>query len=227
MTDRIGLGTTVEVADPATPTVFTLIGSVSDVGPPGMKVDSVDVTTMDVASGWRKKIAGLKALDKMTFKINWDPSQSTDTFLQGILSLPKLFRITMPNGVYWLFSGFMAGYTPVVPIDGKLSSTVDIEPSGSITTGSISAPANILVPSIHGANLTQGTTLTAGLGTWNNAPQSFTYQWERDGANIAGATNSTYLLASADATHKIQVAVTATNTTGSTTATSLKTDAVT
>lgn len=60
-----------------------------------------------------------------------------------------------------------------------------------------------------------GETLSASTGGWSNSPTSYAYQWRRDGTPIGGATNSTYLLVSADEGTTITVAVTATNAFGS------------
>lgn len=62
------------------------------------------------------------------------------------------------------------------------------------------------VPTITGATKA-GSTLTAKPGAWS-AGVTFSYQWYRNGAKIAGATKVTYKLASADKGKKITVAVT-------------------
>lgn len=78
-------------------------------------------------------------------------------------------------------------------------------------------PVNTKVPSITGANLTQGTTLTAVEGVWTNEPTSYTYQWQGDTSgngtfvNIVGATNKTYTLAVGQAGDAVRVQVTAIN----------------
>lgn len=79
----------------------------------------------------------------------------------------------------------------------------------------LSEPTNTVLPSITGT-----TTLTASTGTWTNSPSSYAYQWKRDGVNIDGATDSTYILVTADLGTTITVSVTATNAAGSNTATS-------
>ncbi|RAK68831.1 hypothetical protein DJ019_02110 [Phenylobacterium kunshanense] len=82
-------------------------------------------------------------------------------------------------------------------------------------------PVNTVLPSITGV-LTQGQTLTADPGSWTGLPSgAFSYQWQRSGSNISGATNSTYVAQSADVSagaNAITVEVTATNDLGSTTA---------
>jgi hypothetical protein len=56
---------------------------------------------------------------------------------------------------------------------------------------------------------------------------TYAYQWKRNGANISGATANTYTLVTADFGTKISATVTATNTAGSTSATSGETATVT
>jgi len=83
-----------------------------------------------------------------------------------------------------------------------------------------SAPANTAVPVISGTT-TEGSTLSTTDGTWTGSPTpSYAYQWKRGGANIGGATASTYLLVTADIAATITVTVTATNAGGSASATS-------
>ncbi|MCI0601130.1 MAG: hypothetical protein L0Y60_16760 [Beijerinckiaceae bacterium] len=68
--------------------------------------------------------------------------------------------------------------------------------------------ANTVPPGISGA-ANVGQTLTASTGSWSSTPASFTYQWKRDGVNIAGATVGTYVVQGADVGHLITVVVTA------------------
>jgi hypothetical protein len=93
---------------------------------------------------------------------------------------------------------------------------------GPITTG---APAVTAAPSITGA-LRVGQTLTAAAGSWSPVATSYKYQWQRSTnggstwSTITGATGPAYLTAAADANADERVVVTATNSYGSTTATS-------
>lgn len=95
------------------------------------------------------------------------------------------------------------------------------------------APANSSPPTISGTPA-QGQTLVAGTGSWTGtAPISFTFQWWRcdtAGANctsIAGATNTTYVLQSADVGARLRVLVTASNADGTASALSDATAVVT
>jgi hypothetical protein len=87
-------------------------------------------------------------------------------------------------------------------------------------------PRNAAAPTVSGV-LEEGTTLTAGEGTWSASPApSYTYQWQRcDPAgsgcsDIDGATGQTYLVTSGDLASSIRVLVTATNALGSASAAS-------
>ncbi len=88
-------------------------------------------------------------------------------------------------------------------------------------------PTNTSLPTINGLNL-EGYTYTGTTGGWSSAAGTITYtrQWKRcdtSGANctaIAGATASSYVLVSADVGMTIRESVIATNTGGSTTASS-------
>lgn len=93
-------------------------------------------------------------------------------------------------------------------------------------------PPNTARPAIAGSAVV-GQTLVATPGTWTGSGISYAYAWSRCDASggactlISGATQTTYKLVSGDAGKTIRVAVTATNTTGSNTATSPQTAVVT
>ncbi|MEI9966248.1 MAG: arabinofuranosidase catalytic domain-containing protein [Candidatus Moraniibacteriota bacterium] len=77
-------------------------------------------------------------------------------------------------------------------------------------------PVNTALPLITGTPLV-GETLSVSNGTWTNTPTSYTYQWKRDGEDIDGETENTYVLTEDDGETMIGCVVTATNTDGSST----------
>lgn len=79
-------------------------------------------------------------------------------------------------------------------------------------------PVNTVAPSITGGGTTTDT-MTCDPGQWEN-DDSLTYQWQRDGVNIGGATAATRVLAGADETHLVRCVVTAHNESGTTSANS-------
>ncbi len=97
--------------------------------------------------------------------------------------------------------------------------------AGSETTGINAAmvrkePANTVAPVASGTPAV-GQTLSCANGFWTGiAPLSYTEQWLRDGAAIAGADGSTYVVQAADEGHGLACEVTATNEFGKASATS-------
>jgi hypothetical protein len=105
--------------------------------------------------------------------------------------------------------------------------------SVATTTVTAAAPVNTAVPSITGT-AKDGQTLTSTTGAWTGTtPLSYARQWKRcDSAgasctDIGGATATTYVLAVADVGKTIRVVLTASNTTGNASATSIATATVT
>ena len=100
--------------------------------------------------------------------------------------------------------------------------------ASSKTTGVVSSkgdPVSTGKPAISGTARV-GEELTASNGTWTGGVTSFGYQWQRCSAggtgcaDVSGATGKTYGVRSADAGNVLQVVVTATNASGTTSATS-------
>jgi hypothetical protein len=95
----------------------------------------------------------------------------------------------------------------------------------------IAPPANTAVPGVAGSAV-QAQPLSASTGRWANSPTIYTYQWlqcDATGASctaIPGAMASSYVPVAGDAGHALRVTVTATNASGTVSATSFPTEAV-
>jgi hypothetical protein len=96
------------------------------------------------------------------------------------------------------------------PFNGLPPAFTDLEKEHPITDLVNNSP-----PFISGKN-DVGELFTVNDGTWTGTlPITFTYQWKRNGTNIIGETNSTYITVLADSGQTISCEVTATNITGS------------
>ena len=91
--------------------------------------------------------------------------------------------------------------------------------TATVSGGQVAAPVKTMAPQISGTP-TIGQTLFCSQGSWTNYPESFAYQWLRDGAPIDTATGADYTLTKADAGHQLSCQVTASNGAGSAMATS-------
>ncbi len=113
-------------------------------------------------------------------------------------------------------------------IDGSTSLTGVSCPSEALCLA-VDSKGNLLMgtPFIENDSLPQitgspvlGSTLDASTGSWWGTPQSYAYQWLRDGSSIVGATNPIYVVTAADQGHQFAVEVTASDLTSSASATS-------
>jgi hypothetical protein len=121
---------------------------------------------------------------------------------------------------------------------GDVGSTFRVAVTGSNSAGNSTAissatpvvqaipPVNTALPTISGT-AADGQTLSADVGSWSGtAPLLYSYQWRRCDAtggacaDIDGAATSTYAVTTADAGSTLRVAVTASNSAGSSTAAS-------
>ena len=82
-------------------------------------------------------------------------------------------------------------------------------------------PTNMTAPSVVGTPVV-GRPIGADVGVWSALPSSYTYQWSRCNggscANISGATNEAYTPTSSDMGLTLELTVTATNTSGTSSA---------
>jgi hypothetical protein len=107
----------------------------------------------------------------------------------------------------------------------KPTSTSFPQGTGSTTLSPPYAPANTALPTISGS-AAEGSTLSASAGTWTNTPTGYAYQWQRCDSSgnscqsVPGSTTPTYLVGTADNGSTLQVSVTASNASGSASATS-------
>jgi hypothetical protein len=115
---------------------------------------------------------------------------------------------------------------------GAAAAALAFAAAGPAAGHAAATPQNTSLPSISGA-ARDGSTLTAYKGSWANNPTSYSYQWQRCDSSggtcqpIASATGTRYTVVGADVKQRLKVAVTATNSSGSGTATSRSTDIVT
>ena len=86
-------------------------------------------------------------------------------------------------------------------------------------------PRNTVAPAVTGTAQV-GQTLTTTSGTWAGNTPTFSYQWKRDGTVNVGTDQNTYVPIVGDIGFAISCVVTATNSTGSDSATSNSTAAV-
>jgi hypothetical protein len=183
------------------------------------------------------------------------PALSGSVVVGGVLSVSKGTWSNSPSSYGYQWENCNASGANCTPISGATSAsyTVTLAAVGSTLRATVTArnagggasatsaasglvpdppaPVNTALPSITGA-ATIGSTLSASTGTWTDASSSFAYAWELCGASGASctpinrATSKTETVTTSDVGGTLRVSVTASNVTGSTTATSLQSSVV-
>lgn len=123
---------------------YTTIAEAKNISGPQLTQGAVDVTSHDSANQFREYIAGLRDGGKVTFDINWIPSNATHGFTTGLLKAgfggtkgasAQQFRIVFPDGATttWTFVGIVTKLAPVAGIDKELTAAIEIQISGQPT----------------------------------------------------------------------------------------------
>jgi len=134
--------------------------------------------------------------------------------------------LSAPGQQPWLFTyGAIAGDSR----DGRLLAVT--RPGAQTPPGSQGAPAIKTAPGLSTGTPVEGAPVSTGDGSWSNAPLSYSYQWEDCSeygycTPILGASNQSYLPVPSDRGSGLRVTVTASNASGSSTASSSVTSAV-
>jgi hypothetical protein len=217
----IGYGSVFEMADEDTPSVFVALGEVINIDPGDDEDEEVEATHYTSPNRTREFIPGMINPGECVVEGNYIPGSDTDVSLVGMSGKRNVGRITLPNGVRKTFPIIRRNYTQAIPIDDRLTFTATFKRAGATSTDVAEAPVNGVKPAISGIAQV-GVTLTVWPGVW--APfGTFTYQWKNEGANIGGATGTTYVPVVGDIGDNITCTVTCTNTGGSASATSAET----
>jgi hypothetical protein len=125
-------------------------------------------------------------------------------------------------GVISLVAGLVVAFMAIGSASGSVAATT----TTTTATTTAQKPDNTSPPTISGTPQ-EGQVLTGDKGTWSNRPTDFNYFWvrcDKNGgscSNISGAHAATYTLTSADVGNTIRFKVEATNSAGSTFASSV------
>lgn len=126
-------------------------------------------------------------------------------------------RLTMIRGISMAL--ILAGCSTPAFADADVAARgLAIQALNAVNAIAASLPPIQTAPPAISGTPTVGSVLTSSKGTWLGVP-SFTYQWQRGGVPINGATGLSYTLVSADSGATITAVITATNARGATSAT--------
>jgi hypothetical protein len=186
----------------------TLLAQTGKIAPTAGAWNKIPLTATGVTQGHSYWLAVLGKDGSLTYRDRASGPCTSVTAAQTAVVLPSTWMNGQTSGN--------------CPISAYAAGTVSTAPS---------PPSNTSLPTLSGTAM-NGDPLTTSAGTWSGSPTSYSYSWkdcDASGANcaaIAGATSSSYTLSSNDVGQTVRSVVTATNTAGSTSASSAQTTAV-
>jgi hypothetical protein len=179
----------------------SISGTVVDAG--GLKLDGITVPIWMLVGGTYLQVTStttdgngnftLNDLGVGSYKIGFSDYASGDGSSNSVF-----------GEQYWNAAPTLGSATPITLTAGQAAT------GKNATMTKISALAALTAtptPTITGT-AKSGSKLTATSGTWAPATVVLTYQWERGGSVISGATSSTYTLTAADVGQQLTVVVT-------------------
>lgn len=120
-------------------TAGTNVANVRAIKGPGVSLDMADVTTHDSTGAWEETVATILRSGELTLDIDYDPAAATiKNAAGGLIYLmttraSSSFTLTFPNASTIVFTGWVAGFEPDMSVDGVLTASVKIKPTGQVT----------------------------------------------------------------------------------------------
>ena len=135
---NIGFGTLFKTGNGAVPEIFTTLAEVTNITPPALSRDTVDVTHELSPEAWREFIAGLKDGGEVSIDMNFVPGSTDAASLMAELSLTgkaaiKNRQVVFPDGSVFAFAAILTGYEPDAPIDDKMAASLTLKVTGKPT----------------------------------------------------------------------------------------------
>lgn len=133
----LGYGSLFSITDTSvSPSVLVDIAEIFNITPPNFEADDVDVTHNQSPNSTRETIAGLKTPGDCSFEMNFVPGSASDVLIRSLLNSgsQRTCVITFPNLVTWTFLAAVKGYEVSMPTDDRMTATVSMQVSGSVTS---------------------------------------------------------------------------------------------
>lgn len=106
--------------------------AVTNLGGPGLGVDTEDVTTHDQATAFEEVIATIIRSGEVSLDIVYDPADATHDAGTGLVyrledQIYSYFELNFSENTQWVFWGYVTGFEPGSPVDGALTAAVKIK----------------------------------------------------------------------------------------------------
>jgi len=119
----------------------TAVAAVSNISGPGLSLDTEDVTSHDSTGAWEEVVATILRSGEITLDLVYDPAGATHKNASGgllynmIQRTSATYTLVFPDtaSTEWVFTAFVTGFEPSAPVDGALTASVTLKPTGQPT----------------------------------------------------------------------------------------------
>ena len=118
----------------------TDIKELGDISGPDITRGTVDSTTHDSTGGWQEWVLGKLTAGKVTFKINWIPTDATHSYAAGLLhdivnGTLQTFDIVYTDTTTTTasFSAYVTGFKINAPVEGMLTADIELTVTGAVS----------------------------------------------------------------------------------------------
>ena len=141
MTDGMAaFGTLIKIGDGEASETFTTIAEVTNIGGPGLKLDTEEVTHHGSTGGYKEHVATLLEAGEISLDLNFIPTNATQSQTSGLIAdmvarTLRNFQLVFPDSgsTTWTFAAYVTSFQPAAPVGGKLAASVTLKPSGQPT----------------------------------------------------------------------------------------------
>lgn len=105
------------------------VAQVTNIGGPGLGLDTEDVTTHDSTGAFEEVVATIVRSGEVSLDIVYDPVGATHDASTGLVyrledKIYSFFKLIFSDDTEWEFSGYVIGFEPSSPVDGALTAAV-------------------------------------------------------------------------------------------------------
>jgi len=117
---------------------LTEIAQVTNIGGPGLALDTEDVTTHDSTGAFEEVVSTILRSGEVSLDIVYDPAGATHSATAGLLYYLKekklvTFDLVFASTYNWLFDGYVTAFEPDMAVDGALTASVTAKITGQPT----------------------------------------------------------------------------------------------
>lgn len=133
-----GVGTSFQRESDTSSGVYVAIAEVMNVNGPTQSRDTIDVTNLDSANGYREFIAGFRDGGEVVLAMNFTVNGYEELHNDFANDSPINYQIVLPDaGEYTLgFAGLVTALPLTIPTDTQITVDVTIKITGAVTSTS-------------------------------------------------------------------------------------------